>query len=172
MPADVTLARAAADLAAGRAALAQRRLTDLSRAMPERLDVREALAAVHRARGDLAQAGRWSFLADERDPAELAAFERAFQGDAVRLMRALGWRGPESAAATDVARERLVALRERAEAEVGAPVDWADPRRPDPGWGWADRVGLGAVVVVAALVVIGLVSAAVHGVTVVVGWFR
>lgn len=171
MPADLTLARAAADVAAGRPALAQRRLTDLSRAMPERLDVREALAAVYRARGDLAQAGRWSYLAEHRDPAEVEAFERAYQGDPVRLMRALRWRGPESLAPTATARETLEALRSRAEAEVGAPLEWEDPRRPEREATWRDAAAVVAFFAVVALVVIGIVSVAVHGVTVVVGWF-
>lgn len=171
---DVTLRRVAEDLAAGRTALARQRLRGLVGSMPQRLDHRERLAAVYRAEGDLAQAGRWSYLADERDPEEVAAFERAYAEDPVQLMKALGWRGTEDDAATETARERLRALRSRAEAQFGVPVEWGRPQHPQPPPTLGDRLGdVGcalAALVLAVLVVVGVASAAVHGAQVVAGW--
>jgi len=113
MPVDRTLARVEADLAAGELALACRRLEGLVTSFPERLDLREQLAEVCRRRGDRVQAGRWSYLAERRDPAEVAAFERSARRP-VRRMRALAWVTDPETAATAVARERLTELRDRA----------------------------------------------------------
>ena len=96
MPVELTLARASEDLAAGRHGLARQRLTDLQRTYPCRLDVRERLAEVFRVEGIPDQAGRWTYLSEEPDPAEIAAFELAYGGDPVRLMRA-----PQSSRATN-----------------------------------------------------------------------
>lgn len=175
MPVERTLERVDADVAAGRRALARQRLRGLVDAFPERLDLRERLAALYRLDGDAAQAGRWSYLSADADPREVAAFERAYRGDPIALMKALAWRRPEHDAATAVARERLRALRERAEADAGAPVDWADPRRPHPPARWWEPVAAGvAGVVVLALVVlfvVGVTSLVVRGWYVVLGWF-
>lgn len=163
-----TLARVAEDLAAGRRPLARQRLRGLVGALPQRLDLREQLAELYRADGDLAQAGRYSYLAEQRDPAEVAAFERAYQEDPVRMMKALGWRGPEADAATETARGRLRALRSRAEAQLGVPVDWEMPRHgPPAGSTRGDRIveaGCTLIAIVVILLVIaGLISAGIHG---------
>lgn len=158
MTVDGTLARAAADLAAGDGVLARRRLSDLLTSHPARLDVRDALAAAYRADGHTAQAGRWSYLAEHRDPAEQDAFLRAYGHDPFRLMTALRWRGPEDDAATEVARERLRALRAQAEREAGRRVPWEAPRRPEP-LVTPRRVGrVLAALLAATVVVLGVVE--------------
>ncbi|MGN6243604.1 MAG: DUF6584 family protein [Motilibacteraceae bacterium] len=174
MPVERTLARVEEDLAAGRRLLARQRLRGLIGSMPQRLDVRERLAEVYRLDGDLQQAGRWSYLARERNPEEVAAFERAFR-DPVRLMRALEWRGSEEDATDDVARERLREVRARAEAKAKRKVGWEKPPRPEvrvPGR--HDRlVDAGCAVVGVGLVllaVLGLLALVVHGLQVLTRW--
>ena len=108
---------------------ARLRLRSRVLAEPQRLDLREELAAAYRREGHAAQAGRWSYLAAVRDPAEQAAFERAFEHDPVQLMAVLRWRGSEDEAATEVARERLRALRAVAEGSAGARLEWAAASR-------------------------------------------
>jgi len=83
--------------------MARTRLTSLLQTLPCELGARETLAAVYRLEGNSLEAGRWSYLADERIPEEIEAFERACGRDPIRLMRALRWRGPEAAAATEAA---------------------------------------------------------------------
>ncbi|MDC5698264.1 hypothetical protein OO014_13450 [Intrasporangium calvum] len=70
-----TLARVHDDLAAGRVALARQRLRGLVGSYPQRLDLREELAELYRRDGVLSQAGRWTFLSETRNPAELRAFD-------------------------------------------------------------------------------------------------
>ena len=174
MAVEETLARARADLDAGRTELARQRLRGLVGSYPTRLDVREALAETYRLAGDTAQAGRYAYLSDVRDEAEVAAFEEAYAADPVRMMRALAWRAAEEDAPTETARERLRALRERAEAAVGAPVDWRDPRAPAPPqrradvlWGFVLAFVLATI---ALLFLVGVVSAVLHGIDVVGRW--
>ncbi|MGB8650720.1 MAG: DUF6584 family protein [Mycobacteriales bacterium] len=107
MPIDETLAKIEEDFAAGRAALARQRLKGLVGSFPERLDLREQLAALYRHEGDLAQAGRWSFLADAPIREELEAFESVHKVDLSGAMRALKWPGGEAAAPSAAASERL-----------------------------------------------------------------
>lgn len=177
MTVERTLARVEEDLAAGRPHLARQRLHGLVGAFPQRLDLRERLAELYRLDGDLQQAGRWSYLARERDLAEVAAFERAFAGEPVRLMRALGWEGSEQDAADDVARERLREVRVRAEAAAGEPVPWRKPARPvPPPFTREDRLlQAGCAVVGVALVLLtgtGLVALILQGLGVVGRWVR
>lgn len=169
------LTRVEDDLAVGHRPRARQRLKSLVGAYPQRLDVRERLAELYRLDGDVAQAGRWGYLGDNRTRAEVEAFEKAYREDPVRMMRAVGWRGPEEAAETDLARQRLRALRARAEAEFGVPVDWELPRHePEAPPGLGVRVvGWGCVVlaiVLVGLVLIGVVSVAMEGADVVGGW--
>lgn len=137
MPVDKTLARADADAAAGRMPLARQRLRGLVGSVPHRVDVRERLAELYRSEGDLAQAGRWSYLSERADPREVAAFERAYP-DPVQRMRALAWRGEEDAAGEHAAR-RLREVRTAAERDVGARLRWEDPRRPERPGSWRER---------------------------------
>lgn len=154
MSIESTLARVEADLAAGRRPLARQRLRGLVGTYPERLDLRGRLAETYRADGDAAQAGRWTYLAEDRAAAEVAAFERAY-ADPIRRMRALGWRAEESEAATEFARTVLRELREEAERAVGAPVSWLDPRAPDPRRSWVAEA-FGTFFVAALLVLLAL----------------
>ena len=173
MAVDDTLARARADLDAGRPELARQRLRGLVGTYPARLDVREALAETYRRTGDAVQAGRYTYLSEGRDPVEVAAFESAYP-DPFARMRALGWRGPEEDAPTGAARERLRALRAEAEAVAGGPVDWRHPRLPEPPRTVKDRVfevvGMGVVASLFVLFMVGVASAVIHGIEVVAGW--
>ncbi|SCX49928.1 hypothetical protein SAMN03159343_2305 [Klenkia marina] len=166
MPADQTLARARAELAAGRSDRARSRLHGLVSTYPHRLDVRAALAEAHRADGDRAQAGRWSYLCTDRRPDEVTAFLASYPG-AHQRVRAMRWAGPEDAAGP-AAHGRLVELRTAAEEATGGPVTWSTARpRSSPGPATAgSRVGGAltatgcflAVAVVVALLVVGAVT--------------
>jgi hypothetical protein len=157
-----TLRRVDEDLRNGDLVMARTRLRDQVRSLPQRLDLRERLAEVYRLEGDVAQAGRWSFLAEKRDPAELEAFTRAYRRDPETLMQAIAWRGDEGDATTEVARERLTELRTLAESKTGRPLGWSDKPYEPATSSWSDRVvGFGCVVgalAVAAVLVTGLVT--------------
>lgn len=166
MPIDQTLRRVDADLEQGRVLPAINRLRGLVRERRERLDLRLRLAAVYRGQGELAQAGRWSFLAEDADAVELAEFERQFRTAAGRL-RAIAWTdgtdelGPQ-------ATERLAMLRVQAQRE-------GEQRTPGgeetTGEKVADTLGCLAIAVVVVLALIGLGALVAHGARVVVGWF-
>ncbi|TWV55913.1 hypothetical protein FRZ03_06000 [Streptomyces misionensis] len=123
MPLRDTLARVDADLAAGRVPVARQRLRGLVSSYPDDPAPRRRLAEVYRLYGEPAEAGRWMYLEPDREAAETAAFEARYRTAADR-MRALAWRGPESLARTDFARERLAAVRVSCSRAVGRPVDW------------------------------------------------
>ncbi|GIG40807.1 DUF6584 family protein [Cellulomonas phragmiteti] len=135
----------------------RRRLKDRVRSAPWRLDLREELAAVYRAEGNASQAGRWSYLAEHVDPAELRAFARSCRDDPVEMMWALRWTGSEERAETELARERLLALRAQARARTGRSIPWEKPDAT--GMTWQLALGCFAVVLVLVLVVIGAVTA-------------
>jgi len=166
-----TLARVRADLELGRASMARQRLRGLVGSNPQRLDLREKLAELYRRDGFVSQAGRWSYLSEHVDLAEVHAFEREYP-DPVRRMRALGWRGPEEAAG-HVAQERLAAVRAAAEEAVGHALTWERvPHQLRALSSWGDRL-LGAVVVaVLVLLLIGGVTFVAQGVQAVICWFR
>lgn len=158
MSVERTLARVEADLRIGDVTMARTRLLSLLQSQPYHLDARERLADVYRLDGNHVEAGRWSYLSEPRDPAEVAAFEHACGRNPIRIMRALHWRGFEEAAATEVARQRLLDVRARAEAKAGKKLDWSDRgREVGDTWGRdASAIGcLVAGVVLLALVVIG-----------------
>ncbi|MGW1543023.1 DUF6584 family protein [Streptomyces sp. NPDC002309] len=123
MPLRDTLARVDADLAAGRVPLARQRLRGLVSSFPGDLTLRRRLAEVYRLYGEPAEAGRWMYLEQDRDPAETSAFETRHLTPQQR-MRALAWRGPESLAPTAFAREQLAAVRAACSEAMGRPVDW------------------------------------------------
>jgi hypothetical protein len=169
-----TLLRVEADLAQGDTAMARRRLTSLVGAFPERLDVREQLARVCKMQGDLVQAGRWSYLADERDPVEVAAFEKATPR-AVKRMRALQWPSAAERASTAFSRERLSELLQLAREQTGkhdlryetlTARDMQPPRSKRERLG--DAVGVTAVAGVLVLFIIGVLD----GIATVVSWLR
>lgn len=126
------------------------------RSAPRRLDLREELAAVYRAEGNASQAGRWSYLAEHADPAETQAFARSCRHDPVEMMRALRWTGSADDAGTEVARERLQALRVQAHHTTGRWVSWEQPAPAGAGWVLA-ALALGALLVL-ALVGVGAVT--------------
>ena len=103
------LDRVAADLSRGHTQPAIQRLGSLVAAHPTDLDLRRRLSAVHRMVGNQVEAGRWSYLNPDADPAEILAFERAYPSPAERL-RELRWPAQEGHAATEFARDRLAAL--------------------------------------------------------------
>ncbi|WP_405014486.1 DUF6584 family protein [Kitasatospora sp. NBC_01539] len=153
MTIETTLARAEADLRAGRVPLARQRLRGLVGSRPADLTVRSRLGAVYRLYGEPAQAGRWTYLDDDRDEAEAAAFEAAYADPQAR-MTALAWRDPEESAPTGTARERLTAVRTAASAAAGRPLAWGaaeedeDEEEAKPGTDWPGVLGCTVVVLV------------------------
>ncbi|MFG2309846.1 DUF6584 family protein [Streptomyces sp. NPDC048566] len=123
MPLTNTLARVDADLAAGRVPVARQRLRGLVTSFPEDLALRRRLAEVYRLYGDPAEAGRWTYLEQDRDANETAAFEARY-GTPLRRMRALAWRGCESRAGTAFAREQLASVRAACSEAAGHAVGW------------------------------------------------
>jgi hypothetical protein len=86
------LERVAIDLSRGHTAPAIQRLSSLVHRHPTDLDLRRRLAEVHRMVGNWVEAGRWSYLLADADPAETLAFERAYPSPIHRLA-ALRWPG-------------------------------------------------------------------------------
>lgn len=123
MPLKDTLARVEADLAAGRVPVARQRLRGLVSSFPHDLMLRRRLAGVYRLYGELAEAGRWMYLEQDREATETSAFEARYR-TAPQRMRALAWHGPESLARTAFAREQLAAVRTACSDSLGRPVDW------------------------------------------------
>lgn len=113
------LARVAADLARGHTHPAIQRLSSLVTVHPTDLDLRRRLAAVYRMVGNRIEAGRWAYLDPAADPAETAAFERAFPTPAGRLA-ALRWPDLAGLAATEYARRRLQTLARAADGHLPA----------------------------------------------------
>ena len=155
--------------------MARQRLRGLVGSFPHRLDLRERLAQVYRDLGDPAQAGRWSYLDQNRVEEEQAAFKARYANDSLRIMAVLAWRGSENHAPTDEARERLRALRAAAERKTGTSVSWERPR-----WAATEHAStearisdfaLGCALVCAVVLgVIGALAAVINGIHVVVGW--
>ncbi|MEV0454848.1 DUF6584 family protein [Catellatospora methionotrophica] len=99
--------RVTTDLSRGHTYPAIQRMHSLVAAHPTDLDLRRRLAAIYRATGNAVEAGRWSYLDDDAEPAELEAFEGRYP--AHRRLDALRW--PNGAPApTDVSRVRLAPL--------------------------------------------------------------
>lgn len=166
MSVERTLARVEEDLSRGDVTMARTRLLSLLQSKPYLLEARARLAEIYRLDGNLVEAGRWSYLSEQRDPAEVAAFERACGRNPVRIMRALRWRVHEDAAATETARERLIDIRARAEAKAGKELDWSSRGRgAEPPW-WKD----GAPVIGCLAVGLLLVTLTVIGAATVVDW--
>ncbi|MBD0711948.1 MULTISPECIES: DUF6584 family protein [unclassified Streptomyces] len=171
MPLEETLARVDTDLAAGRVPLARQRLRGLVASFPHDPALRRRLAEVYRLYGDAAEAGRWTYLEEDRDADETAAFEARYASPRLR-MRALAWRGPETTAATPFAEARLRAVRTACAEESGHPVDWDDPdsyrKAPEEPYETptrtADRVRFGIGCLVASLVFIAFIAVWVVGV--------
>ncbi|MGV8967785.1 MAG: DUF6584 family protein [Cellulomonas sp.] len=161
MTVERTLARVEEDLRKGDLAMARTRLSSLVQSLPHRLDARERLADVCRLDGDRVEAGRWSYLSEQRDQAEVTAFEKACGGDPVRIMRGLRWSGPEDAASTERAQQVLLDVRAQAESAAGKRLDWSDRGRDVGGSWWDDYFAIGCMfvgLVLVALVGVGAVT--------------
>lgn len=166
MPLELTLHKAAEEVERGDLASvlrARQRLVGVVTTYPDRLDLRERLAEVYRVLGDAVQAGRWSYLSEVRDEAEVAAFERAYRTPLARL-EAMNWVSGEAGAATATARERLVALQNAANDQLRAQLSVADDR--DSSWRTNVFVLVGLVLVLLCFVV-GAVTLAMWA----YGWF-
>ena len=135
MPVELTLHKAAEELQRGDLAnvlRARQRIAGLVGTYPHRLDLRERLAEVYRTLGQPAQAGRWSYLSEQRDPEETLAFERAYRRAEARLV-ALSWQGRVDEAPTETARTRLASLYLEARIELQHDLD-ATPHE-ETSWG-------------------------------------
>ncbi|MGW8567825.1 DUF6584 family protein [Isoptericola sp. NPDC055881] len=166
MPIDATLKRVEADLERGQVLPAIQRLRSLVRSYPERLDVRSRLADVYRSQDEFAQAGRWAFLAEDADPAELAAFERAFRSARGRLA-ALAWSGDDSTLGP-LAADRLTALRTDAKRPV---IQHPSPKEGrDHVQRVVNVVGCAVVVILGLLALVGMTALVVQGARVVASW--
>jgi len=133
---DDVLAEVDDDLAHGDHASARRRLREALVARPHRLDLRLRLAEVYRTIGDLPQAGRWSYLADEPVAAEVDAFRTACGDDASYMLEALAWgeddEGEEDddVLVTATAWQRIAELRRSVAAAQKADGGRGASRRP------------------------------------------
>ncbi|MDX8055959.1 DUF6584 family protein [Lentzea sp. BCCO 10_0798] len=135
MPVELTLHKAAEELQRGDLASvlrARQRVAGLVGTYPQRLDLRERLAEVYRVLGQPAQAGRWTYLSEDRNPDELLAFERAYRRADTRLV-ALSWQGRVDEAPTETARTRLASLYQEARVELQHDLD-ATPSE-ETSWG-------------------------------------
>ncbi|MFJ8477091.1 DUF6584 family protein [Kitasatospora sp. NPDC094011] len=172
MTVESTLVKVDADLRSGRIPLARQRLRGLVVSYPADLTARRRLAEVYRLYSEPAEAGRWTYLDEERDPDETAAFEARY-GDPLHRMAAVAWRGPEESAPTAAARARLAVLREAAALHLGHPVDWRPLPEPLPHDGRPDGQEDSGRLFCAALATVGALLAgfAVLGVVTFVGWW-
>ena len=135
MPVELTLHKAAEELHRGDLASvlrARQRVAGLVGTYPQRLDLRERLAEVYRVLGQPAQAGRWTYLSEDRNSDELLAFERAYRRADARLV-ALSWQGRVDEAPTETARTRLASLYQEARVELQHDLD-ATPSE-ETSWG-------------------------------------
>jgi hypothetical protein len=157
MPVELTLNKAAEELRRGDLAnvlRARQRLAGLVGTYPHRLDLRDRLAEVYRVLGEPAQAGRWTYLSDDRDPGETLAFERAYRRAGVRLV-ALSWTGRLDDAPTETARTRLESLYLEARVELQHELD-ATPRE-ETSWGACLVVMVGGTFVIVCFL-LGIVT--------------
>ncbi|MCP9962180.1 hypothetical protein LUX05_13810 [Streptomyces somaliensis] len=158
MPLTTTLARVDADLAAGRVPMARQRLRGLVSSFPHDPALRRRLAEVYRLYGEPAEAGRWTYLEEDRDADEVAAFEARYRTPRER-MRALAWCGPESLAPSRFAAEQLAAVRTACSEALGRPVDWGEdpaPAAPEAEEGRFAVFVVGAGCLMGGLVMVGI----------------
>jgi hypothetical protein len=128
VPKPDVIARAKADLEEGYTYRATHRLRTYLANNPHNLEIRELLADIYRQSGNPVEAGRWSYLAQEVRPEELAAFERANPSPWLRL-RLLHF-SADPAILPPAAQDRLRILTVQAE-RIGPPPIWRGPVEPD-----------------------------------------
>jgi hypothetical protein len=128
VPKPDVLARVKTDLDQGHTFLATRRLRTYLANEPHDLEARAVLADIYRRTGNLVEAGRWSFLAEEVHPDEVAAFERANPSPWLRL-RLLHF-SADPAVLPATAQDRLRVLTLQA-GRIGPPPIWRGPVEPD-----------------------------------------
>ncbi|GAA3879018.1 hypothetical protein GCM10022243_49660 [Saccharothrix violaceirubra] len=153
MPVEHTLRKAAEEVDRGDLASvlrARQRLVGLVTTYPDRLDLRARLAGVYRLLGDPVQAGRWSYLGEDRYDAEVAAFERAYRTPKARLA-ALNWATGANGIPSETARVRLAALQSEVSAQLRREIAVADDR--DSSWTVNVLVLLGLVLALLCFVV-------------------
>lgn len=161
------LARVEADLALGRTHLAMQRLSSLTGAYPDDLELRARRAAIYRQIGNAAQAGRWGFLSEQVSSSEIDAFERACRPAGARL-RSLRLRTDPSSGLGPLAHQRFTALVNRVEQEMSTPVTWAEAGsgQPHSRASWRDIISCLA----AALIGLILLTLLVTGLVTVLGY--
>ncbi|GIF63619.1 hypothetical protein Ais01nite_16540 [Asanoa ishikariensis] len=157
------LAKVEADLRRGHSHPAMQRLSSLTAAYPDDLDVRAARAALCRQVGNLTEAGRWGFLTEDTGEQEIAAFERAYPVAWTRL-RALRLIADPMDRLGPVAKARLSRLTAQAADEPPGPVLWTasgpaphDPAAPRRDAVWALAIAA-ALIAVCGLAGLGLVT--------------
>lgn len=121
MSRDDVLARVDTDLSRGHTHLAMQRLASLTASLPGDLEIRERRAALNRQIGNFPEAGRWGFLTETVEPAEIAAFERAHPRAWDRLHQ-VRLRTDPTKALGPLARQRLAGLVEQANREESGMV--------------------------------------------------
>ncbi|WP_410809418.1 DUF6584 family protein [Micromonospora sp. 067-2] len=166
MAKDHVLARVEADLRRGHVHPAMQRLASLNAAYPDDLELRLRRAALYRQVGNPAEAGRWGFLGEDVDAAEIGAFERC-RPDAWRRLLALKVRLDPTAQLGPAARARFTRLVEQAGQDRQARLDWteAGPRFQPPG-SWRDDLPA----VLAGLIGLTFVAMAILGIVTVIRW--
>ncbi|MGQ0743470.1 MAG: DUF6584 family protein [Acidimicrobiales bacterium] len=177
------VARAQADLEAGRSWKARDRLRGAFVTQPANQEVLKLLGEVLYQMGDLPEAAKYWLMTDRTgsdfDAARAALLER-HGGDLALVGSALPVRvEPEELPL--LAQERLSEVSDAARARFGKHVDLGWGRRPrgkgrEPVRTWRTKVGdaVGGVLVLlfVAAVLVGIVSLAIRGVEVVVSLFR
>lgn len=113
------LQRVEEDLERGHTHVAIQRLTTVVHNDPVNLGLRRRLAEIHLGTGNLIEAGRWSYLQPDRDPAAVAAFERANRDPRARMNR-LHWPVLGLSQAPEFARRTLEELEHEARTAAGA----------------------------------------------------
>jgi hypothetical protein len=157
MSRDGVLARVDRDLSRGHTHLAMQRLVSLTASFPEDLEIRERRAALNRQIGNFAEAGRWDFLTETVEPAEITAFEGAHPRawDRLYLLRL---RADPTETLGPLARQRLADLMEWAGRESLGQVVWTktgpQPRYVVKG----DRIGNLVADVGCVLVLLGVIA--------------
>jgi hypothetical protein len=162
MAKDGVLARVDLDLARGHTYLALQRLASLTAAYPNDMELRACRAGVNRRIGNLVEAGRWGYLTEDVDVAEIVAFERAFPCAWARVSALRLGADPTKAVGSE-ARQRLSDLIREAERKGRASIVWTE-RGPQqqPSTSWRDVVGgltvTSILLAVLFLLLIGLIT--------------